>query len=83
MIVHSLVQLAVNIVVTNHPTHSRVVTPQPRVTIQQPAVAIHQYVVTVPQPAIMVSQQAQYSMWMTQNQNLSNVPIQSLSWTTC
>ena len=75
--IHSPIQQAVNTVVTNLPSQSRVVTAKLRVMVQQPQVTIPPSRVTLPQLTTMVVQQPLPSMWIHQVQNPSNVPFQS------
>lgn len=51
---HSPIQHVVNIVMTNLPTHSQVLTPQPRVIVQHPVLTIPPSAVTLPQLMAMV-----------------------------
>ena len=56
VIVHSPIQHAVNAIVTNLPTNSQVVTPQPRVMVQKPVVTIQPSGATLPQLTTIVLQ---------------------------
>lgn len=78
MIIHSPIQHVVNIVVTNLLTHSRMVTPQPRVIVQQIMVTIPPYGVTLPQLTTVVVQHPPPSMWTPQVKNPFDVPFQSI-----